>query len=403
MEENRFTPVSTVQGEALLPAHAPDLRREGFPGESAVYRSSTMQFSRFPTTAPGKAILFASLFVVLLVSSCSRKELRTQEGPTRRTVAVFIPGVRAVSPTYDMLAKGIEALALDREELSISIIEAGTDQSKWQNQLISLAASGSHELIISSNPALPALAAEVAKSFPKQRFIIMDAFLEGNEAIATFQYDQREQALVAGYLAGLATTGAVEGMNPEARIALVAGQEYPAMNGTILPWYRAGARAAAPDLEVDFRVVGNWYDATRAAELGRAAIRAGSDILMPIAGGANQGVLQAAEEAGAKVIWFDNDGFDRKPGTIIGSAVLHQDKAARELVENWLDGTLAFGTCRIGTFASGYIDFIQNHPEYLRMVAPGAREKIGLMVEQLKRGVFPENLDLGGARINVAP
>ena len=124
---------------------------------------------------------------------------------------------------------------------------------------------------------------------------------------------------------------------------------------------------------------------------------------MPIAGGANQGVLQAAEEAGAKVIWFDNDGFDRNPGTVIGSAVLHQDKAARELVEAWLDGTLSFGTCSIGTFASGYIDFIQDHPQYSRLVAQGAREKIGLMVEQLKRGISPEELDLGGARINVAP
>ncbi len=362
-----------------------------------------MQMFTSPFTRSSRAVLLFALAGLLALSSCSRKDSSAQQEPAKRSVVVFIPGVRAVSPTYDMFAKGVEELAGEREELSIAIIEAGTDQSKWQNQLNALAASGSHELIISSNPALPALAAEVAKAFPKQRFIIMDAYMEGNAAIATFQYDQREQALVAGYLAGLATTGAVEGLNPEKRIALVAGQEYPAMNGTILPWYGAGARAASPDIEVDFRVVGNWYDATRSAELARAAIRAGSDILMPIAGGANQGVLQAAEESGAKVVWFDNDGFDRKPGTVIGSAVLHQDKAARELVEDWLDGELAFGSCRIGTFASGYIDFIQGHPVYLEMVSKEAREKIGLMVEQLKRGVSPENLDLGGARVNVAP
>ncbi len=330
--------------------------------------------------------LFLSLLILFSFLSCTKDKDASQEKTSLRSVALFIPGQRAGSPIYDMLAIGLERLSVNRKELALTIIEAGSDQSAWQNQLTALAASGKYELIVSSNPALPALADEVTKGFPSQHFLIMDSDFSGNPHIATFQYDQREQAWLAGYLAGLAATGAVEGLEGKNRIALIAGQEYPAMDEIIAPWFLKGAQAVAPDFTLDFRTVGNWYDATRAAELARSAIRAGSLVLMPIAGGANQGVVQAASEEGAKVIWFDDDGFDRKRGTVIGSAILYQDRAVEELVKAWLDGELHFGQALKGNMAQGYIDFIQDNPVYLELVHPEAREKIKRAVDALKDG-----------------
>ena len=55
-------------------------------------------------------------------------------------------------------------------------------------------------------------------------------------------------------MAALASSSSMQYANPK-KIGLIAGQEYPAMNGIILPAFREGA--ADPGFDVDFRV-GNY-------------------------------------------------------------------------------------------------------------------------------------------------
>ncbi|MFH5848934.1 BMP family ABC transporter substrate-binding protein, partial [Clostridium perfringens] len=92
------------------------------------------------------------------------------------------------------------------------------------------------------------------------------------------------------------------------------------------PAFLEGARAVDPAFEVDFRVVGNWYDASKGAELARAMKAAGVDVIMPIAGGANQGVIAAAKEGGFYVAWFDDNGYAKAPGYVVSSSVMAQER-----------------------------------------------------------------------------
>jgi simple sugar transport system substrate-binding protein len=340
-------------------------------------------------------------FFLLLALSCMQafglgsKEAPGQGAPAltpQRSIAVFIPGAMSGSPIYEMLAQGVKQAVAEKNgaqaTLTVTVIEGGFNQAEWEGRITALAASGTYDLIVSSNPSLPAIAASVSSKFPKQRFLLLDGALEGNPQIYTLRYNQREQAYMAGHIAALvAGEGATEA-RAAVRIGLVAGQEYPAMNEVILPAYREGARQVDPQATVDFRVLGNWFDAGKGAELAADMIRGGAKVILTIAGSANEGVVQAAAEAGAKVVWFDINGYGIRPGTVVGSSVVYQDKAAYEQTLRFLEGTLPFGKAELLGVAEGYVDFIEADPDYRASVSAPIREKQRVLIEQIRSGAL---------------
>ncbi|MDR2050048.1 MAG: BMP family ABC transporter substrate-binding protein, partial [Treponema sp.] len=252
--------------------------------------------------------LVCAVFSVLF-SGCDGKNAAAAADTTAaeggKTIGVFIPGVISGSPVYEMLAVGVQAAADGRA--GVTLIEGGYNQAEWENKVTAMAASVSYDLIVSANPSLPNIVSAVSGKFPNQHFLLLDGELDGNPMVYTLRYNQREQGYMAGYMAAL-ITGALfseSGLSPDRsakRIGLVAAQEYPVMNNIILPGYLEGARAVDPGFEADFRIVGNWYDAARAEELAADMIRGGVRVILTISGGANEGVVQAAHSAGAKVL-----------------------------------------------------------------------------------------------------
>jgi simple sugar transport system substrate-binding protein len=289
------------------------------------------------------------------------------------------------SPIYEMLAQGVRRAAEEAGGVEATVVEGGYNQAEWESRVTSMAASGEYDLIVSSNPSLPAIAAAVSEKFPEQQFLLLDGELSGNPSIFTIRYNQREQAYMAGHIAALIAEASGQART---RIGLVAAQEYPAMNEIILPGYRDGARAVDPAFTVDFRVVGNWFDAERGAELAEEMIRGGVPVILPIAGGAGAGVLQAASEAGARVVWFDINGYDLLPGTVVGSAVVHQDRAAYEQTKRYLEGRLPFGSAELVGVADGYVDFIEDDPHYIAAVSPEIRRAQSILIEQIRSRVL---------------
>jgi len=334
---------------------------------------------------------FWVLFLAMaLLTACKN----TEKGKTSESgvsIVVFIPGVLAGSAIYEMLADGTKKAAEEfaaSEQKSVAptvtVIEGGFNQAEWESQITTLAASQTYNLIVTSNPSMPVIVSSVSQKFPNQKFLLLDGELAGNPNVYTLRYNQREQAYMAGYIAALVS---LENNQGGAKIVgLLAAQEYPAMNDIILPGYLEGARAVDPAFSVDFRVVGNWFDAVKAAELAAGMIRSGATVLLPIAGGAGQGAVQAAYEAGAKVVWFDTNGYAIRPGTIIGSAILRQDKAAYEKTMLYLKGELPFGKAEVAGTADGFVDFVEDDPLYLAAVSRTIREKQTQLIVRLRTG-----------------
>ncbi|MCR4952616.1 MAG: BMP family ABC transporter substrate-binding protein [Treponema sp.] len=325
-----------------------------------------------------KSFLILSSIFMLFTACTSQKK-------SAKSVAVFVPGVVSGSPVYEMLVEGANA-AVDSYNLGksedaktqIFVLEAGTNQAEWGNKILALASEQKYDLIISSNPSLPELILPVIEQFPSQKFIVLDAELSGNANMYTVCYNQYEQAYLTGFIGGL--------MSKSHKLGLVAAQEYPVMNNIIAPYFEKGAQAAANGSTMDFRVVGNWYDGNKGAQIADALIAKGVDVILPICGGASQGVINSAKNAGIYITWFDNNGFDKAPGTIISSSVMKQKEMAQIAVSDYLNGKTAWGKADMVGIKEGFVDFVQDDPNYINTVPADVRAQMADLIAKIKAG-----------------
>ena len=328
-----------------------------------------------------KKLLLITLSLTLLsFIGCSKKT-------NGKAIAVFVPGIIDDSPTYAKLTRGVTKAvedfnlsASEAEKINLFVMEAGTNQAEWSSKITALAAEQKYDVIISSNPSLPDLVEPVIAKFPKQKFILLDATREGNQNIYTVCYDQSQQGFLAGYIGGL--------MSKSGKLALIAAQEYPVMNEIIYPSFVKGAKTALPSATVDFRIVGNWYDATKGAEIADAVAKNGVDVILPICGGAAQGVISSAVNNGIYISWFDDSGFSRAPGTIIGSSTVKQEEMACIVTKQFIEGKTPWGTADMVGMQDGFIEFVQDDPLYTSTVPQNIRDAMANLVEQIRSGAF---------------
>lgn len=325
--------------------------------------------------------IILSLITLLALVSCSGKKSE------QINIAVFVPGIMANSPTYALLDEGVR-VAVDEynkdktedKKAVVFTMEAGTNQAEWGAKLTMLAAQQKYDVIISSNSSLPELALPILEQYPNQKFIFTDAELAGNKNIYTASFNQYEQAFLAGYSSGL--------MSKNHKIGLVAAQEYPVMNNIIFPYFEKGGKEAYADTQADFRVVGNWYDANQGALLADALIKNGTDVILPICGGAAPGVINSAINSNTYISWFDSNGFAYAPGTVISSSLMKQKELTAKLTTEFFNNSIKWGKAEQFGMKEGFVDFEQDDPLYISTVPADVRAKLAEFVEALKTGKF---------------
>ena len=338
-----------------------------------------------------KSILkFVCAFLLCtLLFSCS------QTHKNSNNIAVFIPGNLAGSPVYDMLAKGVEEGVLayninhkDEKPIEVAIIEAGTNQAEWSNKLLGVILEN-YRLIVTANPSMPDIIAPFTEEFPNQKFIVLDAYYEGNPNIQTYQYNKYEQSYLTGFISALVSTANSQDMkfaNKDKKIALIAAQEYPVMNNIILPAFIQGAKTAVKDISVDFRVVGNWYDASKGAEIAKSLYQNGVDVILPICGGAAQGVISAAKEHNFYITWFDENGFNKAPDYVVASTEILQQEVAKTVTMLFLDNKIDFVSPVTFSMKDGIVHFVTNDPLYYATVSQDIRDKVFQEYQKILKG-----------------
>ena len=296
---------------------------------------------------------------------------------------VFITGVTAGSPTYELMAQGALEFADENKNVSIKIYEAGINQAQWEQQLMEMISTGSYDIVLGSNPSLPEICANAAKMFPDQKFIITDAVYEGHPQIRTYFYNQYEQSLFLGYFAGLITTSKMPFANAQKKIGFIAAQEYPLLTGHMIPGFIEGARMIDPEIELDFRVIGSWADANKAAELAAAMKNSGVDVFTSIAGGAAQGLIRTVIDNDAYALWYNTNTYNLAPGNIIGCGIMEQKKLVKKILDDVLKGKIEYGLCDVLGVRDGYLGFIDEDPGYYNFVPEDIRETFKQFLEEL--------------------
>jgi simple sugar transport system substrate-binding protein len=311
------------------------------------------------------------------------------QAPKGQRVAVFVPGVVSGSPIYEQLVSGARKAVAESAGASIKIVEAGNNQAQWLDTLSALVSSGNYDLVVSSNPSMPELCAQAAQLAPNVKFFVADAWLTGNKAIHTVLYNQLDEGYFVGYLAGMLARGDLPGIPATHKAGMVIAQHYPTMDRMIIPGFEKGLKAADPSAKLEIRVVGNWYDATKASELAAGLFDSGAVAILPIAGGANRGVIEAAKTKGRYVLHFDDaSGYSSAPGIVIGCALLAQDRLVYERVKRLISegpGSKLYGTAEVLGAKEGYVDFDTSGEAY-RALPQKMRSELESEIARIKSG-----------------
>ena len=176
--------------------------------------------------------------------------------------------------------------------------------------------------------------------------------------VKTVVIDLLEQGLVSGlcadfetraqegaYLAGVAAAK----MSKSGTLGIVASSSIDLNWNKMAAGFIVGARAARPDIKIQYAAVGEdaYADAASAKRVTETVIAAGADIILGMGDGSTFGMIQAVENAtppkGADKVWFidvigDKRSIDSK-GILLTSIVWDYLPLFRDAVQQMKDGT----------------------------------------------------------------
>jgi basic membrane protein A and related proteins len=204
---------------------------------------------------------------------------------------------------------------------------------------------------------------KVAREFPGRQFAIIDMVVDLPN-VQSFVYREHEGSFLVGMMAALASkTG---------KVGFVGGMDIPLVR-KFACGYEQGARHVNPKAEVLTSMTGStpaaWTDPPRGAELTKAQIAQGVDVVFAAAGTTGLGIMQAAKDAGKLAIGVDSNQNHLHPGTILTSMVKRVDLAVYEAFKGVKPGITALG------LKEGGVDYAMDEHN-ARLVTPEMRQRV---------------------------
>lgn len=306
-------------------------------------------------------------------------------------VVLFVNGVLGDKSFFDSAQRGVDRA---KKELGIEAktIEAGTDPTQWESALTDAAANEDYDVFITGSFQVIEYLQKVAPEHKDKKFFTFDAPADyancdcGN--IYSISYKQNEGSYLAGVYAAAMTTQKLDGMNPDAVIGSIGGQEIPVIVDFMVG-YEQGAKSVNPDIKIIRQFAGGWNDPAKGKELAKAQYSQGADIVFQIAGGTGQGVFEAAAEDGKWAIGVDSDqatiiedANPKQAARILTSMMKNVDNSLFRGLKMHLEGTTPYGKAEALGLAEGGVSlarnkyYDENTPDAVKKLVDEAEQKI---------------------------
>ncbi|HUQ28001.1 MAG TPA: BMP family ABC transporter substrate-binding protein [Usitatibacter sp.] len=178
---------------------------------------------------------------------------------------------------------------------------------------------------------------KLSKEFPKTQFTLFDQAVKGPN-IQSVLFKEHEGSFLVGVIAALSSkTG---------KVGFIGGMDIPLIR-KFQCGYEQGVKYANPKAEVFVNMVGTtgaaWNDPARGAELARAQMAKGADVIFAAAGGTGMGIYQAARDAKKYAIGVDSNQNHLQPGTMLTSMVKRLDVSVYEALKGHKPGLHVLG------------------------------------------------------------
>ena len=221
-------------------------------------------------------------------------------------------------------------------ELGWDIIEFEAANNTQIEQGMRKVADRGATLIVAMGFAQADAVAAVAPQYPDINFVNVDVCWLDDPAGNIYQacYKEHEGSFLVGMIAAMASkTG---------KIGFVGGMDIPLIR-KFQGGYEQGAMYVNPDIEVHANMTGTtpeaWNNPTKGAELTKAQVDKGADVVYQAAGGTGIGVLQAAADAGIMGIGVDTNQNWMHPGNMLTSMLKRLDLTIFEQAQKTDAGT----------------------------------------------------------------
>jgi basic membrane protein A len=294
---------------------------------------------------------------------------------------------------FDSAQRGVKRA---EEELGVqtkTVESKPDDPALWEATLIDMAENEEYDLLIVGTWQMTQYLEQVAPKYPDKKFIIFDSNVdyeacEGCDNVYSVLYKQNEGSYLAGVYAAAMTTQDIDGMNPEAVIGSVGGQEIDVILDFMVG-YEQGAKDTNSDITVIRQFANSWDDPAKGKELTKAQYNQGADIVFQIAGGTGQGVFEAAAEDGRYALGVDSDqaliveeADPDQAARILTSMMKNVDNSLFRAIDLTIKGELPYGEVEALGIAEGGVGlarnkfYDQNTPDEVKTLVDQAEEKI---------------------------
>jgi basic membrane protein A len=189
---------------------------------------------------------------------------------------------------------------------------------------------------------------EVAPDYPDTKFAIIDMVVQ-EPNVRSVVFNEHEGSYLVGMLAGMASkTGTV---------GFIGGMDIPLIR-KFACGYAQGVRAANPDAKIIQNMTGStpaaWNDPVKGAELTKAQIAQGADVVYAAAGGTGVGVLQTAADEGILSIGVDSNQNHMHPGKVLTSMMKRVDVAVYNAMSAGVDLETGFNVMGLHNRGVGF-------------------------------------------------
>ncbi len=210
------------------------------------------------------------------------------------------------------------------DKYEVNVVEMGEETTKWQAAFYDAADAGA-DIVVGTGFQNKENFETIPLEYPDTKFILFDQELdfESNDLSNTMAvlFDSNQSGFLAGAVAAYYTTGE-NAANADKTIGFVGGVESTTVNN-FLVGYAEGAKYVDPEIKVLTAYVGDYNDTAKAKDLANAQISEGADIIFQVAGGAGNGVIEAAaEKDGVMAIGVDSDQYQALEGSNLQPAVI---------------------------------------------------------------------------------
>ena len=235
----------------------------------------------------------------------------------------------------------------------VEVREMGDDTTIWENGFYEAADSGA-AFVVGVGYQNKENFEVIPPQYPNTKFILFDQDVDYASAnlsnVLTVLFDSNESGFLAGAAAAYWTVSD-KALNRDKLIGFVGGINAVTINN-FLVGYAEGAHYIDPEVRIRTAYIGDFIDTARAKDLTMAQISEGVDIIFQVAGGAGNGIIEAAaERQGVMAIGVDADQYQTLAGTdlqhaIITSALKRLDNALFKILGDYVrnPASVPFGT-----------------------------------------------------------